>query len=148
MQFHHHVLVADNIKQVFCGCNFTYLVTFENAILAAGINDSCQLNQSASHRSLKAWTKVELEHAAPIKFVACGFAHVIIVTEDNQVFGCGFCKDGALGFVSSYAYTFMRKLPINIGTITTIACGPYASYFVSDATELYVCGTNAKQVWS
>lgn len=75
--------------------------------------------------------------------MTCGKTNIIVVGEDNKIYGLGTSKDGHLGPNSKYE-TFT---PIPFGDedsssekIVQLASGTHFTLFVTESGKLYACG--------
>jgi alpha-tubulin suppressor-like RCC1 family protein len=88
----------------------------------------------------------------PVKQVACGGAHTVILTENNEVFVCGRNQEGQLGIGNTTNLLSPQKLdptttfitPLNTNeAITHVACGDYHTMLLTNSGKVYGCGLNS-----
>ncbi|KAL9652086.1 hypothetical protein ABK040_015887 [Willaertia magna] len=77
--------------------------------------------------------------------IAFGMFHTIIVTKENELFGCGCNVNGqlGLGLKKNYISRF-TKINFNNGIIKKIKCGSYFTIILNNFNELFSCGENEK----
>jgi alpha-tubulin suppressor-like RCC1 family protein len=74
--------------------------------------------------------------------IVCGDKHNIILTENNELYVCGYNCFGELGLGDNKGRNVYTKLEHNLGKIKNIYCGRYYSIILNENNELYVCGSN------
>jgi alpha-tubulin suppressor-like RCC1 family protein len=95
---------------------------------------------------LYVWNALEILRKAGvvIKQVAGGQSHSLFLTEDGEVWSCGWNSYGQLGQVvgnSSTTIVNLAKIP-NLTGIRVIACGQVHSLFLTEGGEVWSCGNN------
>ena len=130
-----------NIKQVACGSAYTFVLTEDNKLRACGYNNTGQLglgdiDQRNSLAELN-WT------GGTIKQIACGTAHTFVLTEDNQLWACGYNQEGQLGIISdSTVLKQLNQLDWTGGPIKQVACGFTHTFVLTEDSQLWACGLN------
>lgn len=71
--------------------------------------------------------------------MACGKSHSLFLTEDGDVYGCGYNKHYQLG-IELENTSIPIKIPIS--DIVHIACGRYHSLFLTIHGRVFGCGSN------
>jgi alpha-tubulin suppressor-like RCC1 family protein len=95
---------------------------------------------------LYVWNALEILRKAGvvIKQVAGGYYHSLFLTEDGEVWSCGYNGSGQLGRViatGSATVVNLAKTPGLTG-IKGIACGEDHSFFLTEGGEVWSCGRN------
>ncbi|KAL0209666.1 hypothetical protein RCL1_008504 [Eukaryota sp. TZLM3-RCL] len=85
---------------------------------------------------------VELTFDCPIKMIACGFLHSLILLTNGSVFAFGQNSSGCLGLGTRKHYSE----PVEISSlsnfvISKVFAGGYSSYFLTDSNSLFVAGS-------
>ncbi len=74
--------------------------------------------------------------------IVCGNQHNIILTENNELYACGYNHYGQLGLGDNDKRNIYTKLEHNFGKIKNIHCGDNHNIILNENNELYVCGDN------
>lgn len=78
-----------------------------------------------------------------IMHVACAASHVLAIDESHDVYAWGDARHGMLGIDFSLATNLPVKLELPEGIRPTCCfCASDSSYLVTDAGELWACGSN------
>uniref|UniRef100_A0A7S0HXF5 EGF-like domain-containing protein n=1 Tax=Hanusia phi TaxID=3032 RepID=A0A7S0HXF5_9CRYP len=122
-----HVIALNDLGEVWSWGN--------NVEGQLGVGDLSQRSQPAQ--------VVYMEGLNTVK-VAAGSYHSLVLTDFGQVYSMGLNANGQLG-LGDYA---SRKAPTLISylatkNISSIACGDYASYAITDAGEVFAWGDNS-----
>ena len=85
---------TDNIKQVYCGENYTFILKNDGTLWSCGCNDYGQLGLGdAINRTT--FTQITT-NTDDIKSVYCGESYVLILKNDNTLWGCGNNSGGQI----------------------------------------------------
>ena len=134
------------VANVFCGPNYSMVITKDTNILYSwGNNSFCQLGIATP----KPWTyePQRVEIPFPVVKVSCGVSHVGAITTDNRLFMWGSNSRGELGLGTKCA---MKNLPSQVAffqmDVIDISCSfskphPHSLAITEDAN-------GAKQAWS
>jgi alpha-tubulin suppressor-like RCC1 family protein len=85
-----------------------------------------------------------IEQRLNIKDIACGANHIILLTEDNQLWVAGDNSYGELGMGTTTAESEFRRVDWDQKTkIRQITCGMHSTALITqEKNELFVCGNN------
>jgi alpha-tubulin suppressor-like RCC1 family protein len=71
------------------------------------------------------------------------YDHTFLLTKDNDLYACGFNKNGQLGLYDKEDREEFTKVNyIFDGNIINIACGERHSVILTDKNKIYTCGSN------
>ncbi len=136
------VSIEGKIKQVSCGLSFTFILMENDEIFSSGDNSRGQLGfgYNSNIRQIDEFKKVSMDGIdGKIKKISCGFSHIFILMENNEIFASGSYGSGELGFWPSIN-TF-QKVPIN-GEIKQIICGSNCTFILMENNVLFASGNN------
>ena len=74
--------------------------------------------------------------------IVCGNRHNIILTENNELYVCGYNDYGQLGLGDNKNRNTHTKLEHNFGIIKNIYCGGFHNIILNENNEIFVCGYN------
>lgn len=75
-----------------------------------------------------------------INCVACGKDHIIIMSTDGRIYGCGDNQYGQLGLGHNIRVRDMEQIIIGEKRFSQVATGSYHSGLLTNSGELYMCG--------
>ena len=128
---------VNNVANIYCGGNVTYLLKTDGSLFATGSNLYGEAGVNAMG-SPNAFTQCNV---SGVKHVTCCHYHVLVQKTDGTVWGCGYNYTGQLGLgnnTDKYGFT-----QVNITDVKTLVAGSYCSYIVKNDGTLWVCGTNS-----
>ena len=126
------------INQIACGWNFTICVDEDGILWKFG-----ELNASLFKKgSTLSKTKVptQIQNIPPVHSVACGYEHILIITNNSDLWSCGNNEFGQLCLGD------LRNQPefqqTSFSNISKISVGGFYSLFQNGKGEIYACGSN------
>lgn len=132
-----------HVVQITCGLNHSAVVTRLGELWMCGSNGQGQMAQApkSDGEYMPRWYRVTVL-PAPVKEVACGNFHTLVLLGDGRVFVCGSNADGQLGQSHHDAINgwFHVKLP---QSAHRIACGGRHNAILT-ADGLWTFGSNAE----
>ena len=138
------------ISKISCGYNFTVCVDHEGFIWSFGENTYGQLGTGTkTNLKVSQLGKVnktnfnvpqKLLDIPPVLSVSCGFGHTLIVTNDSDLWSCGFNEFGQLCHGDGEDRSKPQKT--SFSNISKISAGFYHSMFQNDKGEIFSCGDN------
>ena len=135
---------VNEIKQIACGYNFTYILKNDGSIWACGTNAYGELglgDRDTSDHST--FTQVTNNINNDVKQIACGYAHTFIIKNDGSVWACGLNDEGQLGLgdeTNRYQFT---QVTTNINNdVNQIVCGEYYTVILKNDGSVWSCGYN------
>jgi alpha-tubulin suppressor-like RCC1 family protein len=90
--------MTSNVKDIYSETNHTVLLTNDNEIWSCGYNSNGQLGfGDTTDRNI--FTKVTKPSTmtSNIKELVCGYSHTVLLTNDNEIWSCGYNSNGQLG---------------------------------------------------
>lgn len=82
----------------------------------------------------------------PIKLISGGGGHVLICTESNRIFACGWNNKGQLGLGDSQDRSKFEEVSLDLQTdeaVLQMSCGWDSSAILTSSNRLFVCGGNS-----
>ncbi|XP_077549145.1 serine/threonine-protein kinase Nek8-like isoform X3 [Haemaphysalis longicornis] len=133
---------VDRIIHASCGADFIILLSERKMLLSFGRGQSGSLGHGC-HSDEKRPKIVEALLGHKIMHVACAASHVLAIDESHDVYAWGDARHGMLGIDFSLATNLPVKLELPEGIRPTCCfCTSDSSYLVTDAGELWACGSN------
>ncbi|KAL9656322.1 hypothetical protein ABK040_005089 [Willaertia magna] len=131
------------ICKLDCGLYHSFILTKTGELYTCGRNKNGQLGLGHKY-NMDTFIQVLPTGSSPIfiKDVACGRYHTIIITEGNEIYGCGVNSNGQLGIRGGRDTIFFTKInilsPLDSLHINAIACGYDISFFYSKVDNQYL----------
>ena len=130
------ISVLPKINKVSCGGYFTVCVDYEGFMWGFGSNSYNQLGKGEIDTSYNIPQKIE--DVPPVQDISCGFSHTIILTNDENLWSCGWNQNGQLCLGNQVNQQKPKQtLYSNIGKISA---GNYHSLFQNNKGEIFGCG--------
>ena len=99
---------ADDVKSVYCGCHYTFMLKNDGTLWSCGNNSYGQLGLGdTSYRTT--FTQVTT-NADDIKSVYCGWNHTIILKNDGTLWSCGLNSNSQLGLGDATSRTTFTEV--------------------------------------
>ncbi len=74
--------------------------------------------------------------------VSCGPSHMIMITENYDVYSSGVSKDGRLGLPNLRIPNYSSFVKIPNFKAVSASCGAYHSMFITEDNRVFACGSN------
>ncbi|KAL9650609.1 hypothetical protein ABK040_016326 [Willaertia magna] len=149
------------IKLVASGTFFTLIVTKDNELYFSGAIKRIIKGITAEFtEEVKTFTKLDSwsSENKPIKSVACGHCHALILTEDGELYGFGSNRDHQLGniekednleivkidiqpIITTFEYTEKEKDNGNTTKVDKIFCAENRSVLLTNTNRMYAVGS-------
>jgi len=84
--------IAKNVKSIYSGWNYGIMLTHDQRILFTGNLDYEKITKEISEIPFK------LENNRKIKSISCGATHLLVLTNQNELYICGKNDCGQCGF--------------------------------------------------
>ena len=127
------------IKQVACGQYFTVCADYEGYIWSFGRNEFGQLGIGRKKtKTLLVPTKIQ--DIPPVRSVACGSYHTLMITNDSNLWSCGKNDFGQLCLKNQENQTAFQQTAFS--DISKVSLGSNHSLFQNYKGEIYSCGRN------
>ena len=131
---------ADNIKSVYCGNDYTFILENDGTSWGCGKNDYGQLGLGdTNHRTT--FTQVTT-NANDIKEIYCGYDYTLILKNDGTLWSCGRNTDGQLGLGDTNSRTIFTQITTNADDVKEIYCGGDHTFILKNDGTLWSCGNN------
>lgn len=133
---------AVNIIHVACGDNFIVCLTDRSLLLSYGNGDKGCLGHG-DYKSLSQPKIVEVLLGLDVTSVACGAAHVVVVTGEHEVYAWGQGLHGQLGLNQIRKCNQPQKvsLPPDYHP-KSVFCGSDCSFLLTSNHGILACGSN------
>ncbi|HCU2641755.1 TPA: hypothetical protein OUL00_001688, partial [Clostridioides difficile] len=123
---------VDNVKAVFSYNKSAFIIKNDNKCYSTGFNNQGQLGLGdKNNRDLFSLVSIN-----DVKTIACGSEHTVLMTYNNDIYGCG--KEKCFGnALQSSLFTKIEEV-----NIKTIACGNGNTMLIDNKGILKVAGNN------
>jgi RCC1 and BTB domain-containing protein len=137
-------MVGRSIVRVAAGNEHTAVLTDTGEVFTCGYNDSGQCGIGTVGRVNMLRRVDALEGKGVVNLVSSnGCEHLVAVTEDGQVYSCGYNARGQLGHGSKQQVTVPRLVEsLAQRRVLKVACSYYHTILATDADEIFACGRN------
>ncbi|XP_035276081.1 serine/threonine-protein kinase Nek9 isoform X3 [Anguilla anguilla] len=132
------------IRQVACGADFTACVTDEDQMYMFG-SDYYGCIGVDNELGMEVLEPVLLEFflERPVRQVCCGDNHVVVLTQDRDVFSWGCGEHGRLGLDSEDDVASPMQVEVPKGaTIASVHCGSDGTFLLTESGKILACGNN------
>ncbi|KAG7466419.1 hypothetical protein MATL_G00164470 [Megalops atlanticus] len=132
------------IRQVACGADFTACVTDEDQMYMFG-SDYYGCIGVDNELGMEVLEPVLLDffQERPVKQVCCGDNHVVVLTQDRNVFSWGCGEHGRLGLDSEDDFAFPMQVDVPKGaSIASVHCGCDGTFLLTESGKVLACGNN------
>ena len=110
---------ANNIKSVYSGGPYTFILKNDGTLWGCGYNGNGELGLGdTTDRTTFTQITANVDN---IKTVYCGFNHTIILKNDGTLWGCGYNTEGELGLGDTDNRTIFTQITTNMGNIKKFA---------------------------
>ena len=106
---------TDNIKQVYCGENYTFILKNDGTLWGCGLNSHSQLGLGDT-TNRTTFTQITT-NTDNIKSVYCGSLHTFILKNDGTLWGCGQNNFGQLGLGDTTNRNVFTQITTNTNDI-------------------------------
>ena len=130
----------DNIKEVYCGGNYTIILKNDGTLWGCGANGGGQLGLGdTTNRNIFTQITTNTDN---IKDVYCGGSYTIILKNDGTLWGCGANGGGQLGLGDTTNRTTFTQITTNTDNIKDVYCGGSYTLILKNDGTLWGCGCN------
>ena len=131
---------ANNIKSIYCGHSFTFILKNDGTLWSTGYNEDGRLGLGdGSNRAT--FTQVTT-NTNDIKEVYCSASYTFILKNDGTLWGCGYNGEGALGLGDGSNRVTFTQVTTNTNDIKEVYCGYHHSFILKNDSTLWGCGYN------
>ena len=131
---------TDDIKQVCCGNNHTFILKNDGTLWSTGYNGYGQLGLGDGGNRYT-FTQITT-NVNDIKEIYCGWNHTIILKNDGTLWGCGFNGSGELGLGNSANKTTFTQITTNVNDIKSVYYCSYQTFILKNDNTLWSVGYN------
>ena len=147
-----HHLAGMKAKRISCGDNFCAALLQDNTLVTWGIGTSGRLaRQVSSDEAVNdylrpeppLWDRVSMPgEKQKVLSMACGYDHLLVVTEDHAVYSSGSNTYGQLGHGDKVGREILTEIThLRRENIADVSAGDRFSYFVDQTrTKIFACG--------
>ena len=129
---------ADDIKEIYCGRNSTFILKNDGTLWSTGYNEHGQLGLGdTTYRAT--FTQV-IANVDDIKSVYCGYCHTIILKNNGTLWGCGYNGNGEFGLGNINSRTTFTQITTNADNVKEIYCGRNHTIMLKNDGTLWSCG--------
>ena len=134
--------INNDVEQVACGSNFTYILKKDGSLWSTGKNGNGQLGLGdTTDRNI--FTQVTTNINNDVKQIACGNSHIFILKNDGSLWSCGDNYNGQLGLGDTTDKKTFTKVTTNINNdVKYLACGYYHTFIIKNDGSVWCCGYN------
>ena len=132
---------TNNIKSIYCGYYYTFILENDGTLWGCGANGGGQLGLGDT-TNRTTFTQITT-NADDIRSVYCGINHTVILKNDGTLWGCGANDNGQLGLGDTTNRTTFTQITTNADNIKEIYCGGYHTLILKNDGTLWGCGYNA-----
>ena len=136
--------INNDVKQVDCGDQHTFILKNDGSLWSCGINKYGQLGLGTSDTNVHStFTQVTTNINNDVKQVVCGYNHTFILKNDDTIWYCGNGSNGALGDGSSKRTSFTQLSDTNVNTnVKQIVIEGNNTFILKNDGNLWACGGN------
>ena len=131
---------TDNIKEIYCGENHTFILKNDGTLWSCGLNNYGQLGLGDT-TNRTTFTKI-ITNVNNIKQVCCGANHTFMLKNDGTLWSCGYNYYGQLGLGDTTNRTTFTQITTNTDNIKEIYCGYHHNFILKNDGTLWGCGDN------
>ena len=131
------------IKQIACSGTSSFCVSEEGSLYVFGSNYEGRL---AFDGDQNIYCPTKLDIVNDIEFIACGDIHTFCKTLNGDIYSWGGNESGQLGLGYTSAVEKPSKRNNYPENIVDIRCGSNHSLILTEELEVYICGSNEKNL--
>ena len=131
---------VDNVKQVICGDNFSYILKKDGTVWACGNNYYGQLGlgYNSSSNDIYFFKNIDI---TDVQQIACGGSHTMILKTDGTLWATGYNNYGQLGLGDTDTRKLFTK--VDITDVAQVACGYNHTLVLKTDGTLWATGRNS-----
>ena len=136
--------INNDVAQVYCGYDSTYMLKNDGTVWACGGNSYGELGLGITE-NVFVFTQVSIDLPSPVKQISGGHLHAMLLTEDGNLYTCGYALNGRLGLGidnENSQTTFTQVTGVN--NVKQVVCTPISSVILKNDGTIWTCGSNEK----
>jgi alpha-tubulin suppressor-like RCC1 family protein len=134
-------LKTNDVKQIACGNDFTFILKQDGTLWAVGNNSCGQLG--LNHKEDQTEFIQIVLNVSDVKQIACGYDFTFILKNNGTVWATGNNQNGQLGLRDKIdRYQFEQVIDENIGEISEIICGYDHTFLIKSDRTILGSGCN------
>ena len=135
--------VNNDVKQIACGQNNTFILNNDGSLWGCGYNNYGQLGLGTTNINYNTFTQVTTNINNDVKQIACGSSHTVILKNDGSIWSCGGNGNGQLGISGAGDKKTFTQVITNINNdVKLIACGGSHTFILKTNDSVWACGYN------
>ena len=131
---------TDNIKEIYCGENHTFILKNDGTLWSCGWNERGQLGLGDT-TNRTTFTQITT-NADDVKEIYYGGSHTIILKNDGTLWSTGWNVFGQLGLGNNTNRNIFTQITINTNNIKSVYCGMHHTIILKNDGTLWGCGWN------
>ena len=137
--------IDNDVKQVACGRDHTFILKNNGSIWGCGKNTYGQLGLGVDDTNNRyTFTQVIYNVSNDVKQIVCGGYSTFILKNDGSLWSCGHNGYGQLGLGDNTDKTTFTQVTTDISNdVKQVACGRYHTVILKNDGSIWSCGYNA-----
>ena len=135
--------INNDVKQVSCGSNHTFVLKTDGSVWVCGVNNSGQLGLG-DNTDRNIFMQVTTNINKDVKQIAGAYRHTFILKTDGSVWSCGCNEYGQLGLGDTTQRDIFTQVVTNINNdVKQVSCGSSDHTFIlKNDNSVWSCGYN------
>ncbi|XP_059209716.1 serine/threonine-protein kinase Nek9 [Centropristis striata] len=132
------------IRQVACGADFTAVITDEDQMYMFGSDYyGCIGVENELGTEILEPVLLEFFEERPVRQVSCGDNHVVVLTQNGDIYSWGCGEYGRLGLECEDDFSSPMQVEIpKAATISSVSCASDGTFFITETGKVLACGNN------
>ena len=132
---------TDDIKSVYCGGYYTFILEHDGTLWTCGQNDWGELG--LGNNTGKTIFTQNTTNTNDVKSVCCGGNHTFILKNDGTLWGSGANNYGQLGLGDTTNRNTFTQVNTNANNVKSVYCGRNHTLMLKNDGTLWGCGDNS-----
>uniref|UniRef100_A0A3Q0RK05 non-specific serine/threonine protein kinase n=1 Tax=Amphilophus citrinellus TaxID=61819 RepID=A0A3Q0RK05_AMPCI len=137
-------LIGKAIRHVACGADFTACVTDEDQMYMFGSDYyGCIGVEGELGMEILEPVLLEFFEERPVRQVSCGDNHVVVLTQNGDIYSWGCGEYGRLGLECEDDFNSPMQVEVPKGAaISSVSCSSDGTFFLTETGKVLACGNN------